>query len=238
MRVFINLRIANVSLGKLGILLTLITLWPAANLFAQCVPPQADPNCKDCAEIPYEITICHGGVDYVANVWICTQYATTTLIFNPCATPTCSRPVNAISWVRRICVPQDLKDLGLTAIYAAIVKGTNLCCNDFLGVKSTWPNCSPNSDCKTSTQAYCHILALPKCLHKSYPPGDGCYYQCEEGCNNYCMVDRRYCKIGVDTCCSALMGVCEYNDSEVCVSGTCNVQFDNCNAIASEACCK
>lgn len=200
----------------------------------QCNPPQEAPDCNDCVAQKYDITICHGNTNYQAHVVICTQYAGTLPLDNPC-TPNCDRAVDAISWVREICVPQALKDLGLTAIYAAIVRGTNLCCNDFLGAKPAWPFCSSGSTCKTSTTAYCHILALPKCLRKDYV--NGCYYSCQEKCQDYCMIERRYCKFSPTECCSALMDICDFNNDSQCTGSSCNVQFDNCSALTTELCC-
>lgn len=120
-----------------GVVLIVCFLQLSMPCFSQCVPPQLSPDCSCKEPIEYSITICHGGTNYLASVWICTQYKNESLIYNPCGLPPCNRPVDAISWVKKICIPQELKNLGLTAVYAAIVRGTNLCCNDFLGVQST-----------------------------------------------------------------------------------------------------
>lgn len=191
-----------------------------------------------CVGVEHEFTICHAGTDYVANVWICTQYATTTLIDNPCTSLSpneCDYAVNSVSWVKKICVPPALKDLGLPAIYQAIVNGTDLCCNNFLGV--TIPQCNSGTTCKTLTNTgiYCHILALPKCLEKNYTTG--CYMACDNGvnCGQHCFVERRYCKTSPTHCCRYMRAVWE-GSNEPC-TGECNTYFDECCTLADKTCC-
>jgi len=124
----------------------------------------------DCAGTETEFTICHAGTNYIATVWLCSQSATTALIDNPCTSvypSECDYAVNSVSWIKKICVPQALKNMGLLAIYQAIINGTDLCCNNFLGV--TIPKCNTGTICATPTNTgvYCHILALPKCLKRT-----------------------------------------------------------------------
>jgi len=202
-------------------------------LHGQC-STQIPPNCvcADGDKILY-IDICHAGVTYQADITVCTQYATTAPIDNPC-TPDCVAGLNSITWVKKICVPPDLKNLGLLAIYQAIIRGTNLCCakGNFLNV--TLPNCTYGTNCITSADAYCHILALPRCLKKNYVTG--CYEQCN-GCNDYCLVERRYCMTTPTTCCKQMRTICSYNDDDVC-NQECNTTGPICKDLDdSDVCC-
>jgi len=202
---------------------------------SQC-PTQAPPDC-DCDYRVEEIEVCFANETYLAKVTMCTQYATTTIIDNPCTVgpnDSCKFPVDAITWIRDICVPQNLKNQGLLAIYNAIIRGTNLCCNNFIG--ATIPNCQTGKDCVTSAFAYCHLVMLPKCLNKNYLTG--CYDYCGNGCNNYCVVDRRYCMQTPTTCCMYGRLVCEYQDSLPC-NQNCNTYFDQCDLLtySTTLCC-
>jgi hypothetical protein len=193
----------------------------------QCNPTQIPPNCDDCKDWrELYLTVCHGGISYNATVEVCTQYAQPpNLIDNPCTVGPnqCARAADAITWVRSFCVDQDLKNISEQAVLQAIVKGTNLCCpnGNFLGV--TIPNCDAGTTCVTSTTAYCHILAMPRCMNKNY--FTGCYDQCLE-CKDYCMIERRYCMSSPTTCCMHSFTTCSYNPDEEQCNALCNKQWD------------
>jgi len=202
----------------------------------QC-PKQMPLDC-DCEGVQTDFTICFAGTNYTASVWMCTQYASSsTLIDNPCTAGgglDCNYGVNAITWIKRICVPQELKNQGLTAIYQAIIRGTDLCCNNILGV--TLPNCGIGNTCTnlTNNNVYCHILALPKCLDKHYD-APFCYYACDNSCARHCFVERRYCRTSPVDCCSFQRTVCE-GDNTAC-TGECNTYFDECCKLGGLPCC-
>lgn len=199
---------------------------PCDQQIASTCSTQVAPNCDNCVYSIVEFTVCHAGQEYAAEVTLCTQYATTAPIDNPC-TPDCATGLDAITWVRSFCVDPNLKAFGVETIYAAIIQATNLCCPDgnFLGV--TIPNCTPNgTNCKTSWLAFSHILALPKCLKKNYVTG--CYDYCGNGCNDYCMVERRYCRQGEGgPCCRAFRVTCAYNNDGHCATN-CNPSLTFC----------
>lgn len=209
-----------------------------ASLEAQCLPPQIPADCDSCKEWKdLDLTICHGGVNYTATLEVCTQFAVPpNPIANPC-TGNCTRALDAITWVRRICVDPNLKNLGEAALIQAIIKGTNLCCKNgnFLGV--TIPECSVGTDCKTSIAAYCHILAMPKCTRKNYITG--CYDKCTQ-CVEFCMVERRYCRPTPTSCCKQWKVTCNEPPSP----GACELSCDriwDCNENyfkgISDVCC-
>lgn len=219
----------------LKLLTVVLLLLVPIQLFAQC-PTQEPPDCN-CDYRIEEIEVCFANVTYVAMVTMCTQYPMAQLIDNPCTVgplDSCVFPVDAITWVRDICVPQNLKNHGLLAIYNAIVRGTNLCCNNFIG--AAIPNCQSGYDCVMSANAYCHLLMLPKCLNKNY--ATGCYDYCGNGCKNYCVVDRRYCMQNPTTCCMYGRIVCEYMDEQPC-NQNCNTYFDQCDKLVYQTtlCC-
>jgi hypothetical protein len=190
-----------------------------------CNPVQLPPCCEECVnEQTLHLTVCHNMQNFSADVVVCTQYASSlNPIWNPC-TPNCTRAVDAITWVKSFCVDQDLKDISEAAVLQAIVRATNLCCpgGNFLGVAI--PNCNPNTDCFTSTVAFCHILAMPRCMNKNYLTG--CYDSCTE-CQDFCMIERRYCKQSDLTCCRRAFATCSYDEhlGKEC-PGECNKQFD------------
>ncbi len=228
----------------LSITVIMLSLLLSRSAYGQCESPpnqctiQTPLEC-DCAGTEYEFTICHGGTDYTATVWMCTQHATAPIpIDNPCTIPPleCDYAVNSVTWIKKICVPQALKNLGIESIYQAIIRGTDLCCFNFLGV--TIPKCNTGTTCATLTNSsiYCHILALPKCLYKDHITG--CYTACDNGanCSHHCFVERRYCRQTPTSCCSYLRTICE-GANEVQCSGSCNVTFDNCCNLGGGQCC-
>jgi hypothetical protein len=220
-----------------GALLFCLLLLVVSDSYGQCSPPQIPPNCENCANwTNLDITVCHAGTNYTATVELCTQYAVPpNPIDNPC-TPGCQRAADAITWVRSFCVDQDLKDISETAVLAAIVKGTNLCCpsGNFLGV--TIPDCTTGQNCTTSVAAFCHILAMPRCLNKNYVTG--CYEKCLD-CKDFCMIERRYCRTSPTTCCKRYLVTCAYDeDPEDCPK--CNKKWncaENYFNASSEVCC-
>ena len=213
-------------------LVTTIVSW------GQCVPPQAPPNCEDCVQWKeLELTVCHAGTNYLATIEVCTQFAVPpSPIDNPC-TPGCQRALDAITWVRKICVDQSLKDIGEPALLQAIVKATNLCCpkGNFLGI--TIPDCMSGTTCATSITAYCHVLAMPRCMKKNF--STGCYDKCLD-CKDFCMIERRYCKPTPTSCCKQYFATCSYNRDEKSCATKCDREWD-CGADyfkgISEVCC-
>lgn len=195
---------------------------------AQCDPLQYPPKCEDCIDWQtVTIPLCHAGVNYTMDVVLCTQYAPLpNPIDNPC-TPGCERALDAVTWVKSFCVSQSLKDLGETAVLSAIVVGTDLCCNNFLGV--TLPVCDAGTSCKLSTVAFCHQLAMPRCMNKNYVTG--CYESCTQ-CTNFCMIERRYCKPTPETCCKEFKITCPYANETECQE--CNKRWD-CEAVYFQA---
>lgn len=209
-------------------------------MMAQCMPPLIPPDCDNCAPWQkYDVTVCHGSVNYTATIELCTQYAVPPYpIENPC-TPGCARAVDAITWVRSFCVSQDLKNMGEGALLGAIVRNTNLCCPDIDFINVVIPECAPGYMCNKSPAAYCHILAMPRCMNNNYVTG--CYEKCLD-CKEFCMIERRYCKPTPTTCCKFYgeAWTCAYlEDVDECTS-LCNKQF-NCGADyfkgVSDACC-
>lgn len=212
-------------------LFVLVSLTQTA--LSQC--EQEPPDC-DCDYTVQEFKICIGGTSYTGQLEICTQTPKTHLIDNPCTVQPnpCDRAINSIIWVRRICVDQALKNMGMLAIYNAVIAGTNLCCNNFIG--AAIPNCSAGTTCKTSPNAYCHLLMLPKCTTKNFI--NGCYEYCGNGCDDFCVVERRYCMMTPTTCCMEFIGVCEYNSDDKCTQN-CTTPFDQCEYLvgSSVGCC-
>lgn len=211
--------------------ITLICLFYFAPvLMAQCDPVQMPPNCDQCTDWrKMDIEVCHGGTSYTATIEMCTQFASPpNPIDNPCtlAPNECARALDAITWVRSFCVDQDLKNIGESALLQAIVKGTNLCCanGNFLGV--TIPACTQGYGCMTSPAAYCHILAMPRCMIKNYTTG--CYDKCLK-CRDFCMIERRYCRPTATSCCKAYVTTCSYNTDQGECEQSCNKIFD-CSA--------
>lgn len=194
-------------------------------LYSQCIPPQLDPDCDACLNwTKINITVCvTSTLSYNATIEICTQYAVPpNPIDNPC-TPNCNRAIDAITWVRSICVDQDLKDLGEPALLQAIIRGTNLCCpaGNFLNVMI--PACTAEYGCETSPAAFCHILAMPRCMNKNYETG--CYDKCLD-CKDFCMVERRYCRPTPTTCCKHYNTTCSYREDAESCNAMCNKTWD------------
>jgi|GEM_PF-1542426 hypothetical protein len=220
-------------------------LLSSQSALSQCVSPpnqcgnQTPIQCE-CVGTEYEFKVCHAGTEYIANVWMCTQQAVPpTPLDNPCTVPPneCAFPINSITWVKKICVPQELKDQNLTAVYQAIIRGTDLCCYNFIG--ATIPACNAGARCSDPTNPgiYCHVLALPKCLSKNF--STGCYTSCDNGgnCANHCFIERRYCKETPTSCCSFVRSICEGVNDPPCTGGSCNVVFNECCILGGGKCC-
>lgn len=221
----------------LRIIVLLVATAATTSLHAQLCSFQTQPDCE-CTYQEYDFTICHGGVNYSASITMCTQYAVTQALDNQCTQKPgeeCFRGADAITWVRRICVDQNLKNIGELAIYNAIIKGTNLCCSDGL-VKANIPACDPGTACKESTVAFCHLLMLPKCVTKNFTTG--CYDYCGNGCDDYCVVERRYCMTGPGNCCMYSYDACEYNSDGIC-NQNCATPLNLCGQldVHSQVCC-
>jgi hypothetical protein len=191
-----------------------------------CNPVQLPPCCEKCVnEQTLYLAVCSANQTFYADVVVCTQYGVPpNPIWNPCDTVGCARAVDSITWVKSFCVDQDLKNLGEAALLSAIVRATNLCCtgSNFLG--ATIPNCDANTTCITSTKAFCHILAMPRCMTKNYVTG--CYDKCSE-CKDFCMIERRYCNQGELQCCRRAFATCLYNEHpEKQCPVECNKEFE------------
>ena len=199
---------------------------------AQC-PGQIPPNCNCQVQTQKNLTICIGGTDYNIVLYTCEQDATTIPISNPClfAGSCTQRPQDKISWVKEICFLSGAPAVPVTDIYNAIICATDLCINDYLGVKPSFPNCDQGTDaCGTLLGVYCHTLAFPQCVQRS----STCISVCDADCDQYCYVQRRYCMID-DNCEVCDFSICSDPDSEVC-QGSCLEKVD-CIDLTFDACC-
>lgn len=152
-----------------------------------------DPiNCLGCGpDVTYRFRVCIGNVMDSIDVTMCTQYAGSQFIQSPC--PSDTLPLNAVSFIRNICVPPSLATVSIDTIYRAVIKATSLCCfHPFLPV--IVPPCinqGPKDSCVSSISAYCHALAMPRCMHLV----TNCWQPCGQPCAALCYLTRRYCTI-------------------------------------------
>lgn len=168
------------------------------NLMCYCDPD----NSRDVA-----ITICLAGVNYNITLSICDQRPNPNLIKNPCRND-CTRPLDAITWVRKICLPNQLLQTPLEDIYPAIICATNLCNTTALLGPITIPPCDHNPTLPCNTlQPFCHAIALPTCVKLN----GNCFETCDIYCR-YCVIQRDYCRDASMNCwaCNALY--CSYTN--------------------------
>jgi hypothetical protein len=204
----------------------------AQSSMAQC-NGQEPPNCSCQAQTQKNMTICIAGTNYNIVLYTCEQDANTIPISNPCTYPySCAgQTQNKISWVKEICFPGGAPAASVAAIYNAIICATDLCVNDYLGVRSSFPNCDPGTRaCNTVLGVYCHTLAFPQCVQRS----STCISVCDADCDQYCYVQRRYCYDG-STCETCDEAICQDPDSGTC-QGSC-LDKVNCGDLSFTACC-
>ena len=205
----------------------------AQSSMAQC-NGQEPPNCSCQAQTQKNLTICIAGTNYNIVLYTCEQDANTIPISNPCTYPySCAgQTQNKISWVKEICFPGGAPAASVTDIYNAIICATDLCVNDYLGVRSSFPNCDPGTRaCNTVFGVYCHTLAFPQCVQRSTT----CISVCDADCDQYCYVQRRYCYDGSGCSTCTIPTICQDPDSGTC-QGSC-LDKVNCGDLSFTACC-
>lgn len=213
---------------KRAVLLAFIAtaaFWAATtSLNAQSGCPGQDPyNCNGCTKDSiYRFRVCIGPVTDTIDVTMCTQYATNQLISNPCTN--CTRPLDAITWVRKVCVPPSLTAVGIDTIYRAIVKATSLCCLQGY-IPAAIPPCGPGVDtCSPFSNAYCHVVGLPSCVSRS----GNCWQSCTDRCRDLCYVERRYCRTPSGACseCSRIYCKRQADCPQGCLPVNCDILID------------
>ncbi len=197
---------------------------------AQCLG-QDSLNCACEVTRSCSLTICVGGTNYGITIEYCQQLPVAGYIRNPCTRPTCARAADQVSWIKRICVPIALQGIGAELIYNGIIKAVNLCNDSCFG--ATIPNCSIGSSTPcpgfgvpaTSTIAYCHIIAFPRCYRWAI---GGCLEVCDDACNKYCFAEWRYCNKN-NTCEKCFVQICDGGGFTACVAGCTQVDCDDLN---------
>jgi len=199
---------------------------------AQC-SGQDSLNCQfPLPNFTCDYTICVDGTDYDITIEYNRQLPTQGLIRNPCRWPLCIYPLDQVSWIRRICVPPAIQNIAAEKIYNGIIRATNLCTDTCFG--ATIPDCSvpstgPCLSPSTSIDAYCHIIAFPRC----YRWIAGCIEVCNEAaCEQYCFAEWRYCNQG-GNCTQCFVKFCDDYKFTNC-PGMC-FTF-NCILLKNEAC--
>ncbi len=192
--------------------IVIAVIWTATSTMnAQTGCPGQDPyNCNGCTQDSvYRFRVCIGPVTDTIDVTICTQFATNQYISNPCRN--CVLPLDAISWVRKVCVPPALYLVSIDSIYRAILKATSLCCSNQF-IPATIRSCDPGPDpCSFTSNAYCHVLGLPNCVKRE----GNCWIPCESNCDKMCYVERRYCRkiVGnIVQCLECITTICATNN--------------------------
>lgn len=195
---------------------------------------QDDLNCNCQGPLSnHQVDICIGGMTYTITLRVCHQVPNPNLISNPCASPTCTNPVDLVSWVHEICLPQQLAFYpNMEVVYNAIICATDLCDNNWVG--ATIPNCDAGRDaCTTQWSQYCHILALPNCFE--WDANGLCLSTCSNDCTRFCFVWRRYCMDGAN-CSTCDRSICSYPGTVGPCIGDC-LDVD-CNDLQFDACCR
>lgn len=205
--------------------IVLTTLWLAfTTSMAQTGCPGQDPyNCNGCTkDSTYRFRVCIGPVTDTIDVTMCTQFATTQYISNPCTN--CTRPLDAITWVRKVCVPSSLALVSIDSIYQAILKATSLCCSNQY-IPATIRNCDPGmGPCLSVDSIYCHMTAFPNCVKRE----GNCWLPCENNCNKLCYVERRYCRQTINgemQCTECTREICTNNNQcdQPCIGVNCSI---------------
>lgn len=202
--------------------IVLMTWWLAfTTSMAQTGCTGQDPhNCNGCTkDSTYRFRVCIGPVTDTIDVTMCTQFATTQYISNPCTN--CTRPLNSLTWVRKVCVPTSLSLVSVNSIYRAIMSATSLCC-DSLFIPVSIPTCDTNTEaCSTAYGVYCHVLALPKCVVRV----GNCWQPCRQQCQDFCYIERRYCRSTAGKCSVCIEVPCSTPEPcpEGCIAFNCDL---------------
>jgi hypothetical protein len=161
-------------------------------------------DCANCTKDSiYRLRVCIGPVTDTIDVTMCTQFATTQPIINPCTN--CTEPLNSFTWIRKVCVPTSLSLVSIDTIYRAIMSATSLCCDSTSFITAVIPQCDASTGpCSTIFGVYCHMLAFPKCVTRI----GNCWQPCRQQCQDLCYVERRYCKSILGSCLECLQIVC------------------------------
>lgn len=181
---------------------------------AQCNGQDAlNCNCEQTTN--YDVAVCIDGTTATVTLKVCNQFPNPSLIRNPCTN--CTEPLNSITYVKEICVPQEFSTRTYAELMPGIICATNLCRSpNLLGI--VLPLCTPSWQLAcTTTNPYCHVLSLPRCVRRE----GNCWVSCNDGCDNRCMVWRQYCRtVGPSGCwnCSTTT-TCVFNPSDVCPDG-------------------
>lgn len=195
-------------------------IWTATSTMnAQTGCPGQDPyNCNGCTQDSvYRFRVCIGPVTDTIDVTLCTQFATNQYISNPCTN--CTLPLDALTWVRKVCVPPSLATVGIDTIYRAIVKATSLCCSQQF-IAAVIPPCGPGVDtCNPYSNAYCHAVGFPRCVARV----GNCWQPCKESCRDLCYVQRRYCVSASGNCSECTTISCSKGEacSQECIPVNC-----------------
>jgi len=208
----------NTALFVTSILLALCLLSSTATAQTGCTGQ--DPyDCAGCTrDSTYRLRVCIGPVTDSIDITMCTQIATSQYISNPCTN--CQRPLDAITWVRKVCVPPSLSLVSIDTIYRAVMAATSLCCGSPF-IPATIPQCdSSGSACNTVQGVYCHVLGLPKCMVRV----GNCWQPCRQQCRDFCYVERRYCKSASGSCTQCTIGICSTAEqcTQQCIPVNCN----------------
>ncbi len=201
----------------------------AGSISAQCLG-QDSLDCECLETRICNMTICVAGMNHNITIEYCQQLPVSGYIRNPCTEPFCYRPVDQVTWIKRICVPTAIQGVGAQVIYNGIIKATNLCSDTCFG--ATIPNCSMGSTgpCigggpATSLTAYCHVMAFPRC----YRWVAGCLEACDgDACNQYCFAEWRYCSLN-NNCVQCLVTICSDKTFTQCDQGCMKVDCTDLN---------
>lgn len=195
-----------------------------------------DCTCQETEAV--NIDICIGGTTYTLILDVCQQLPNPNLISNPCGVPLCVRPLNRVTWVKRICFPVGLSATSIEALYNGIICATDLCKSQaILGSTIAIPNCDGITNaCTTVNGVYCHLLALPNCVKRN----GNCWEMCDDGdCTQYCFVERRYCKDYQGNCSTCDKSICYYPGAiQHCPNPTPCTQVNCENLEWTENCCE
>jgi hypothetical protein len=197
----------------IGALVAILNIGSSTPVKAQCNGQDAlNCNCQQTTD--YNINVCINGTTGTITIKVCNQFPNPNLIRNPCTQ--CTEPLNSITNVKEICVPPEFATKTYAELLPGIVCATNLCKSpNFFGV--VIPDCVPaGSDACNTTNPYCHVLSLPRCVRRE----GNCWIGCDTGCENRCWVWRKYCRDSPTSCWTcALTETCELNPSDECPQG-------------------
>ena len=219
-------------LGITFFLTLLIAIFMCAPTSSEACIGQDDLNCNCENELSCMDTICIAGTYYPITINYCLQTpVNNTYIMNPCASPPCSNPLDAVTWIKSICIPIGLQTTPIKDIYNAILCKINLCDTACLvGGGANIPTCNPGPDCNsTLTGVYCHVVSFPNCVQLT----GGCIVPCNaNNCQQYCFAWWQYCRNG-SNCYSCPISICSGSDHNC--GGNC-ITFD-CSDLSFTSCC-